>query len=133
MSHRREQLTSTLQKELQAQLARGLNDPRVRGLITITEVEVTEDLTEAVARVSILPAEHEQLTMHGLQAATAHLRREAGKRIRSRRLPKLRFELDKGFKKQQAVMEALAKDRIQNEENESSTAVEQDQNPGTED
>ena len=81
MSRRTEQLASTIQLQLQMMLARGLSDPRVRGLITITGVRVTEDLTTAFVSVSVLPAEQQTLTMHGLRAAAAFLRRELGDKI----------------------------------------------------
>lgn len=110
MTHKREQLESTMQRELQRALARGLSDPRIRGLITITEVEVTPDGKEAIARVSVMPEEHESLTMHGLKAAANKLRRDVGDRVRTRSLPQLRFEIDKSFKKQRDVMHALVRD-----------------------
>lgn len=113
--HKREQLASTMQRELQNALARGLSDPRVRGLITVTEVEISPDGKDAVARVSVLPEEHEALTLHGLKAAAGKLRRDVGDRIRTRSLPGLRFEIDKGFKKQKGVMDALARDALEKE------------------
>ncbi|MBZ0171785.1 MAG: 30S ribosome-binding factor RbfA, partial [Phycisphaerales bacterium] len=79
MSRRTEKLGATIQRDLQAVLARGLQDPRVRGLVTITGVRVTDDHAHAFVSVSVLPAEHQSLTMHGLDAAAGFLRRELGK------------------------------------------------------
>lgn len=109
-------MASTIQRELQAALARGLNDPRVRGMITITDVEVLEDLTEARIKVSVMPDEHTELTMHGLKAAARHLRRKVGDRVRARRLPEFVFMPDEGFRKQAKVLDAIARARADDSE-----------------
>lgn len=113
MSRRTEQLASTIQFQLQMLLARGLSDPRVKGLITITEVRVTEDLTTAFVSVSVLPAEQQTLTMHGLRAAAAFLRRELGDKIAIRKLPTLSFQFDESIKREAEVLAALARVRAE--------------------
>ena len=122
MSRRTEQLASTIQFQLQMLLARGLSDPRVKGLITITGVRVTEDLTTAFVSVSVLPAEQQTLTMHGLRAAAAFLRRELGEKVAIRKLPTLSFQLDESIKREAEVLAALA--RVRAERGEDSTTEE---------
>ena len=109
MSHRTDQVASTIQRVLQDQLARGLSDPRVKGLITITGVRVTDDLKTAIVRVSVLPAEHQDLTMHGLKSAARHIRHQIADRLALKRTPELVFELDESLKRQAGVLDALAK------------------------
>ena len=109
MSRRTEQIASLLERALQDVLARGLEDPRVKGLITVTGVRLTDDLREATVLVSILPADAAPLTMHGLQHAARHLRRQVGERVALRRMPMLRFKLDESLKRQAGVLEALAR------------------------
>ncbi len=111
MSRRTEKVASTIQRSLQTILGRGLNDPRVRGLITITKVEVTEDLTRAVVFVSVLPEKHQALTLHGLQSAANYLRRQTGTMMAIRRLPAFFFEIDRGLKREAEVLRALEKVR----------------------
>lgn len=113
MSHRLEQLASSIQRGLQDIIARGLNDPRIRGLITITKVRVLEDHSRAIIGVSILPEEKQNLVLKGLQAAAAHIRRELGEKVRTRELPRLDFELDLSLKKEAEVLKALS--RVQEE------------------
>lgn len=108
MSRRTEQIASLIQAAVQDVLSRGLNDPRVSGLITVTSVDVTEDMTEAKIKVSVLPEEKQQLAFHGIVSAAGWIRREIGDKIAARKLPQLRFELDESFKKQAKVIEALA-------------------------
>jgi ribosome-binding factor A len=98
VSHRPEQIASLLRRRLQEALMRGLNDPRVRGLVTITDVSVSPDLSEARCGVSVLPAEHGPLTLAGLQSAAPHLARRVTDGLRLRRLPRFRFELDESLK-----------------------------------
>lgn len=109
MNRRSEQVASNIERAVTSVLARGLNDPRIKGMITVTSVSVTDDLAQARIRVTIMPEEHEALTMHGLKAATGHIRRETMKQIQLREMPTLEFFLDEGMKNQIRVMELLNK------------------------
>jgi ribosome-binding factor A len=107
MKRRTQQVASNIERAVTQVLARGLNDPRVKGLITVTGVEVTDDISRARVSVTIMPEEHEALTMHGLRAATGHIRRETMKQVHLREMPTLEFVLDEGMKNQHKVMELL--------------------------
>lgn len=112
MSRRAEQVASTLRRAIQDVIARGLSDPRISGLLTITEVRVSQDLREAIVMVSVLPEERQELALHGLRHAAPHIRREVGEVIRSRQLPTLIFKLDESLKKQAAVIRAIAQAKL---------------------
>lgn len=107
MSRRREQRESVLMKATQEVLARGLADPRVRGLITVTSIRLTEDGKQAFINVSILPEDRQELTMHGLRAAAKHIRRDVADRIRIREMPTMEFRLDSSIKEQAGVLAAI--------------------------
>ena len=107
MSHRVEQITSTIQRAVQTVISRGLNDPRVRGLVSITKVVVDDDLAKATVFVSVMPAERGELTMHGLRAATKRIRRDVGNMIRLRHTPRLSFRLDDSIKRQTELEQSL--------------------------
>lgn len=109
MSRRTEQIASTLREAVREVFSRGFQDPRIRGLITVTEVELSPDLANATVLVSVLPEEHEELTLHGLRAASSHIRHEVGERLDMRRVPTLFFKADRTMKKQADVIQALAK------------------------
>jgi ribosome-binding factor A len=111
MSQRLDQLGSVIQIAVQRVITRGLNDPRIRGLISITKVDVAPDLADARVFVSILPAEHSELTMHGLQSAARHIQSEIADEVVARRLPRLSFQLDESLKRQAVVDEALSRTR----------------------
>lgn len=123
MNRRTQQVAATLRRAVQEVLARGLSDPRVRGLITVTGITMSDDLQVATIDVSIFPAEHQELTMHGLRAAAAHIRHEVGELVDIKRMPTLQFRLDTSLKRQAAVLEALDKAR---QERESSAADDQE-------
>lgn len=107
MSHRPKQVASSLQRAIQQVINRGLQDPRVRGLITVTEVRVSDDLRDATVMVSVTPEEHETLTLHGIRSAARHIRRAAGELVRMRTLPTLHFKLDRTGKEQAKIIAAI--------------------------
>jgi ribosome-binding factor A len=109
MTRRALRLASTLRQEVQALLARGLSDPRVRGLVTVTDVRVADDLRTAKILVSVRPVESADLTLHGLRSAAGHIRRLVGERLALRTLPALHFEHDQGPARQAGVIDALAR------------------------
>src|SRR6188508_1792500 len=97
------QVASVIRRVVQDRLIRGLHDPRVRGLVSVTEVQVTEDLAEAIIRISVLPVENAPLSLKGLRSAAGHLRSELAQAMSSRRAPRLRFELDDSLKRAAVV------------------------------
>lgn len=109
MSVRMQRIAAELGRAVQEVITKGLSDPRVRGLVTVVGVTVSDDLRQATVRVSVYPAEHEELTLHGLTAASRFIRREAGELMAMARLPELRFKLDQSLKRQAGVLDALAK------------------------
>jgi len=110
MSKRRNQLNAALQRAIQQVITKGLNDPRIRGLITVTSVELQEDLRTARVAVSILPEQRESATMHGLKAGARHIRHEISDRINMPKAPNLEFRLDKSLKAQASVISTINKE-----------------------
>ena len=83
------------QRELSVVLARGLKDPRVTGLVTVTGCKMSPDLKEAVAYVSVLGEERVvKETLEGLKAAAGYLQREVSRAVKLRYTPHLRFVFD---------------------------------------
>lgn len=106
-SDRPAQVAGEIRRAIQSELARGLNDPRVQGMVSVTEVLMTPDLSEARVRVSVLPADRASLTLSGLRAAAGFLRRRVMDETRIARVPRIEFELDETMKRQAALDEAL--------------------------
>lgn len=137
MSQRTERLSSLVREAVQNVIARGLQDPRVRGLITVTRVTTAEDLSQSTVYISVLPAERAELTMHGLKAAAKHIRHEISGDLAIRRTPKLIFKLDSQSSRQAGVLDAIAKARSEFQEepgeneanNDTSSAADADADP----
>ncbi|MBC8523673.1 30S ribosome-binding factor RbfA [PVC group bacterium] len=115
MTQRTEQVAATLKRAIQEVIARGLSDPRVSGLVTITKVEVATDLANATVYCSVSPNEQEELTMHGLTSASKWVRRKAADKIRIRRMPKLHFKTDTKLRREQEVMASIEQARLEDE------------------
>ncbi len=107
MSQRKQQRESVLLRAIQEVISRGLNDPRVRGLVTVTGVRLSDDGKNATVMISVLPEDRQDLTMHGLKAAGAHIRREAMDKVRLREMPHLEFVTDASLKKQGELLGAI--------------------------
>ena len=101
------QVAGEIRRAVQAEIARGLNDPRVQGLVSVTDVELTPDLSEARIKVSVLPEQKASLTLSGLRAAAGFLRRRVMDETRIGRVPRLVFEVDERFKREAALDTAI--------------------------
>jgi|TARA_B100000959_G_scaffold282712_1_gene349760 ribosome-binding factor A len=108
MTQRTDQVASTLKRAAQEVLSRGLADPRVQGLITVTRVEVSADLANATLFCTVTPHKHEELSMHGLKSASRWVRRQVADKVRFRRMPQFSFKLDEQLIRQQEVLASIA-------------------------
>jgi ribosome-binding factor A len=95
MTRRTERLNDQLREEISDLVQRELKDPRIGGLVTITEVDVAPDLSHAKVFVSVLGTEEErESTLRALDAAAHFLQRELRRRLTIRRMPELEFVRD---------------------------------------
>ncbi|MGA9289987.1 MAG: 30S ribosome-binding factor RbfA [Anaerobacillus sp.] len=86
-----------MKKELGDIISRKIKDPRV-GFVTVTAVEVTNDLQQATIFITVLgDEEKKEATLNGLAKATGFIRSEIGKRIRLRKTPEIYFEFDESI------------------------------------
>jgi ribosome-binding factor A len=83
-----------IQRLLPDLIRRELKDPRVSGVVTITTVELSQDLSQATVFVTALNEANTEEVLKGLNRASAFLRTVLAQRMRSRTVPSLRFEHD---------------------------------------
>jgi len=121
MTHRIEQVESTLRKALAQVLQRRISDPRIRGMVSITEIDVSPDMKQAKVMVSVLPEEFAKRTLAGLRAADRHIQSEVKKLVALRLVPHLRFELDSSLKRAEEVYEAIDDAREREQDGEPAT------------
>ncbi|KAA0239928.1 MAG: 30S ribosome-binding factor RbfA [Chloroflexi bacterium CFX7] len=96
MSRRTERVNDLLREQLSELIQREVKDPRVaRGLVSITEVQVSPDLRHATVYVSHLgdSGEREE-ALRGLNAAAHFLHTELMHRLKMRSVPELLFRFD---------------------------------------
>ena len=95
MPHRPERLAEMIRAELTEMIEGELADPRI-GLAAVTEVKLAPEMRVAHVFVSVTGDDAEQeRSLTGLIAARNFLKGELGARLQLRRVPELRFELDK--------------------------------------
>jgi ribosome-binding factor A len=97
-SGRPQKLGDLIQQELAQLIARELRDPRV-GMITITAVDVSPDISHAKVLYTTLDAAHVEEAGKGLKRAAGFLRSQLAKRIKLYTTPELRFEYDESVER----------------------------------
>jgi ribosome-binding factor A len=87
-------INEDISRELSA-LLRNIKDPRVnQGMISITAVETSNDLSVSKVYLSVLNLQSRDDFMKGIKSASGHLRFELGRALSLRHTPELVFELD---------------------------------------
>ncbi len=110
MPHRRERFASALRSVVAKLIQTELSDPRIRGLVSVTRVEVSPDLHLAKVYVSVMGNEGEQKSsVAGLRHGAGHLQSLLKKHLEFRVCPKLDFRLDEELKESLATMALLDK------------------------
>lgn len=108
MSRRTDRVNDLIREELSTLIREELRDPRLRGLLTITRVDVSPDLRQARAHISVLGSEEDRIsTMEALQSARQFLRHELGKKVVLRYTPNLRFVSDTSMEEAQELTDLM--------------------------
>jgi ribosome-binding factor A len=102
---RAERVSDQMKQEIADILMRKIKDPRI-GFVTVTDVEVADDLRNAKVFVSIYGGDKAE-TLKGLESASAFIRAELGKRMRMRFTPELLFRFDATVEQGAHIMELL--------------------------
>lgn len=97
-SGRPQKLGDLIQRELSELVQRELRDPRV-GMITITGVDVSPDLSHAKVFYTALDPAHVQEAAQGLKRAAGFLRSQLARRIKLYTTPELRFAYDESVER----------------------------------
>lgn len=93
---RAQRVAQELKKEIAIILQREVKDPRI-GMVTVSDVEISRDLAYAKVFVTFLFDQDQTAVdraMKGLQEASGYIRTLAGKAMRLRIVPELRFVYD---------------------------------------
>ena len=104
---RRDRVQETMRTELSEIIKRDLKDPRL-GFVTITDVELSNDMSHAKVFVSIYGSEEEKrLSMQALESAKGFIRTNLGQRVRLRIVPELVFKEDNSIERGTRILELI--------------------------
>ncbi len=119
---RTERISSEVKKELSKILRDDLNDPRLNDdvMVSITDVEVTNDLSYANCYISILgDNKKKDDVLQALNQAKGVIKSLIGERMRLRSMPEFRFKFDESIQRgaymDKLIEETIAKDKKANE------------------
>ena len=105
-SNRIGRINEEIQRELSV-LLRTVKDPRVQGMVSITNVDTTPDLRFAKVYVSVLDKQDGKEVIKGLKSAGGYLRRELGRALSLRHTPELIFQEDLSIDKGTHILKLL--------------------------
>ncbi|WP_419726914.1 30S ribosome-binding factor RbfA [Terrisporobacter petrolearius] len=124
--NRTRRIGEEIRKIVSTMLINGIKDPRINSMVSVTDVEVTSDLSYAYIYVSILGGDEES-TLQGLRNAENYIRREIGRSIKIRHIPQIIFKVDDSLVKGM-YMDSLIKKVSQKEQDKPQTQVEENEN-----
>jgi ribosome-binding factor A len=90
---RSQRVSDLLRKEIADIVIYRLKDPRI-GFITVTGVDVTDDIKIARVYVSVFHDEEKKTALEILNSAKSFIRSELSKRLRMKFIPSIEFRLD---------------------------------------
>jgi len=91
-----------------------LQDPRIEGLISVTEVKMTPDLKNAHVHLSVLGAVGvEKKSFSAIEHAAGYIQALLGQRMTSKFCPHLSFNIDDRLKRSAETMKMI--DEVANE------------------
>jgi len=113
---RTQRVAGQIQRELAQLIQQELRDPRI-GLVTISAVEVSKDMSHAKVFVTFMDAGQDvNSSLKILKKAAGYLRHALGRRIVLRVTPELHFVYDRSLAEGQrvsALIDAVAAERRQ--------------------
>jgi len=93
MSTRIEKVNSLLEHEISKIIAKDFNFPG--HLVTLTHVDATANLIEALAYISVMPEDHAESIIKTLNAGVYDVQHKINKMLNMRPIPKIIFVTDK--------------------------------------
>lgn len=110
MVSRSDKVRKALIREVSDLLRKTIKDPRISGIVSVTDVDLSSDCRSAKIFVSVYGEEEERKkTMIALDSSTGFIRSEIGKRIQLRFTPEIQFKLDDSLERGSRVTALLDK------------------------
>jgi ribosome-binding factor A len=110
MYARSDRIRKMLMKELSDILFKNVKDPRIAGVVSITDLEISADYSIAKVYISVYGSENEKTTtMEALIDNSSKIRKEVGKRIKLRLTPEIHFYPDDSLERGSKITQLLDK------------------------
>ncbi|NNL94036.1 MAG: 30S ribosome-binding factor RbfA [Xanthomonadales bacterium] len=117
--NRAQRVSGQLRRELAQLIQSELKDPEV-GLISVSDVEVSRDLSHAKVFVTVFNEGDAEASIKALKRAAGFLRSRLGSELRMRSIPMLHFlhddSVEKGQHMDELIERAIGSDRPDSEE-----------------
>lgn len=120
---RSDRVSEEIKKVAAAIIQNEVEDPRLPALTTVTDVNVSKDLSYATIYVSALgKGEQEQQTLEVLERAKKFIRFRIGQEVKLRNVPEVRFRYDnsiaEGNRMSKIIDEVIKQDEMKKNQNE---------------
>lgn len=116
---RHQRVGDQIQRELADLIRTEIHDPRISPMVTVAEVRVAPDLSQAKVYITVLDDKGEE-TVEVLNRAAGFLRGQLGRSLHLRSIPALRFIYDTtaetGERLSSLIDQAIASDRDKSNE-----------------
>jgi ribosome-binding factor A len=95
-SRRLQKMARVIMESVSKTVSQRLSDPRITGLVSVTEVEITPDTKNATVYLSILTTDEQakSLTFQGILSGAGVIQYHLGRDLISRFCPHLQFKMD---------------------------------------
>ena len=108
MPRRIDRVNELLRTEISHLIARQIKDPRVAGVISVTEVIASSDLRTASVYISVMGLDADKHSaLEGIQSAASFLRRELRDRVNLKHTPHMTFYLDDSIEEGDRVLRLI--------------------------
>ncbi len=108
MNRRIERINSQLRSEISKMILTDIKDPRISGVVSITRVETTGDMSYAKVFVSVYGSDTDKRnTLKAMSSARGFIQNELLHLLAIRRPPSLSFRLDETIEQGNEILELL--------------------------
>ena len=108
-NRRADRVGEAIREEVATFLTDSVKDPRIVGFVTVTGVELTNDLRHAKVFVSVMGSDSEkEATFQGLDSTASHLRSRVGRALKLRVAPEIQFREDDSVARAARIESLLA-------------------------
>ena len=108
-NRRADRVGEAIREEIATFLTESAKDPRIVGFVTVTGVDLSQDLRHAKVFVSVMGSDAEKAaTFEGLDSVASHLRSRVARALRLRVAPEIQFREDESVARAARIESLLA-------------------------